>query len=211
MAIILVFGDSIGYGRWDAKGGWAEHLRSLYMQKNMVNIDPYFEVYNLSVDGSNSVDLLERLEFEIRQRTKDKEETKIIVAVGINDSQIGSVGISIEKFEKNINLLIKIASKHSSKIVFIGLSPVDELKTNPIPWDKKMFYKNKRIKKYDNIIKSICQKNNIYFIDILDELWRLDYKKMLEDGLHPNSEGHKKIFEIVRDFLIEKGIVEKNN
>jgi len=30
---------------------------------------------------------------------------------------------------------------------------------------------------------------------------------LLEDGLHPNSEGHKKIFESVKEFLIKNKII----
>jgi lysophospholipase L1-like esterase len=39
--------------------------------------------------------------------------------------------------------------------------------------------------------------------DLLDE-------KDLIDGLHPNSQGHQKMFERVRDFLLENKLVEKN-
>jgi len=38
----------------------------------------------------------------------------------------------------------------------------------------------------------------------------LDYKGLLEDGLHPNSTGHKKIYEIVKGFLVENRIIEKS-
>ena len=124
----------------------------------------------------------------------------------MNDSQIGTIGISPKKFRKNIEKLYKLSKKHSSKIIFIGLIAIDELKTYPISWDENMFYKNERIEKYDKIIKSICKKKNIYFIDMFSEFSKLDYKKLLEDGLHPNSAGHKKMFEVVKDFLAENKI-----
>ncbi len=206
MARILVFGDSVSYGRWDIKGGWADYLKSFYMEKNIINPDPYYEVYNLSIDGDDSKNLLKRLESEIRHRIWGNEKVIIIFAIGINDSQIGNIGIVPEKFRKNIQKLIKISEKYSSKIIFIGLTPVDESKTCPISCDKNMFYKNERIEKYDGIIKSICEKNDIYFIDMLGEFNKIDYKKLLEDGLHPNAEGHKKMFEIVRDFLAKNKI-----
>ena len=209
MSRILIFGDSTAYGRWDKRGGWAERLRSLYMEKNIINIDPYWEVYNFGVDGDCSKDLLERLEFEIKQRiTEGEGEIIIVFAIGLNDSQIGRIGIGTELFKSNIEKLCNIASKYSSKIIFIGLNSVDELKTNPMPWDdENMFYTNEKIEKYNNIIKSICQENNIHFIDMFNEFNKLNYKKLLEDGLHPNSEGHQKMFEIVKDFLIEYKIV----
>ena len=33
-------------------------------------------------------------------------------------------------------------------------------------------------------------------------------KEIFEDGLHPNPEGHKRIFELVKDFLVEKEIID---
>jgi len=62
--------------------------------------------------------------------------------------------------------------------------------------------------KYDNSIRFVCKKKRVYFIDMLGGFNKLDYKNLLEDGLHSNSKGHKKIFEIVRDFLIEKVFVK---
>ncbi len=156
--------------------------------------------------------MLERFEFETKQRIYKGEEIIIIFAIGVNDScfvENKNIFLVIESdFKKNIQKLIGIAGKYSSKIVFVGLMPVEESKTNPIPWSTTgKYYKNKYIKKYDEIIKSICRKKNVYFIDMLGEFSKLDYKKLLEDGLHPNSAGHKKMFEIVRDFLADREIV----
>ena len=209
MARILVFGDSITYGAWDMKkGGWTDRLKSFCMEKSLENAEFDYPVYNLGISGDNSDDILKRFEFEIKQRIWKNKEIFIIFEIGINDSQIGNIGISSERFKKNIDKLINTSSKFSSKIIFIGLNPVDELKTSPIPWDENMFYTNERIKKYDKIIKYSCEKKQIYFIDIFNEFSKLDYKKLLEDGLHPNSEGHQKMFEIVIDFLMEKGIIK---
>ena len=101
-----------------------------------------------------------------------------------------------------------MAKKFSSKIVFVGLFPVDETKTTPIPWNRDKYYKNEYIQKYNQTLKVICKENEVYFIDLFHKFKDLNYKDLLEDGLHPNSEGHKKIFEVIKDFLIENKIVE---
>jgi lysophospholipase L1-like esterase len=49
----------------------------------------------------------------------------------------------------------------------------------------------------------MCEKENLYFIDMFDLLKKND----LEDGLHPNAKGHEKIFEKVKDYLIENKII----
>ena len=136
----------------------------------------------------------------------------MIFAIGINDSQFirskNNFNVLADKFQKSIEQFIGFSKKLSLETVFIGLTPVDEQKTNPIPWSIDKSYKNEYIKKYDNIIKSVCEEKQVYFIDMFGEFNKLDYKKLLEDGLHPNSEGHQKIFEIVRKYLAKKGIVK---
>jgi len=193
------------------RGGWADWLKSFYMERELKNPELDYSVYNLGISGDTTEDLMERFEFETKQRLHKEDEIIFIFAIGINDSQFicskNNFSVLTNKFQKNIEQLIKFSKKMSSKTVFVGLTPVDEKKTIPIPWSTDKSYKNEYIKKYDNIIKSICQENNIHFIDMFSEFNKLNYKKLLEDGLHPNSEGHQKMFKIVRDFLVEYKIV----
>ncbi|MCD6094549.1 hypothetical protein J7J39_01440 [bacterium] len=211
MARILVFGDSITYGAWDKEGGWVQRLRKFLDEKNLADSDFYCKVYNLGISGNNTEDILKRFEFETKQRLKEIDETIIIFAIGLNDSQFvhseNKNRIPLEKFKENIQKLIKSAKKFSSKIIFVGLSPVNETKTTPIPWDTDKSYRNEYIEQYNQTIKEVCREKKIYFIEIFEKLKDADYQKLLEDGLHPNSEGHQKIFEIVEDFLIKKNLI----
>ncbi len=195
---ILIFGDSIAYGYRDTKGGWGQRLKNFLYERDI-------RLYNLSISANITVDLLKRLEFETEQRLN--KEIVFIFAIGINDCQFlhsqNKLRTEPKKFEKNIQKIIDLARKYSSEILFIGLTPVDEEKTNPIPWGTNTFYKNNNIQKFDNIIKSTCNKNNIYFINLFEKF----NKRILEDGLHPNSKGHQKIFEIVKNFLDENKII----
>ena len=206
MTQILIFGDSITYGAWDKEGGWVQRLRKFLDEKTLIDFDFYCLVYNLGISGDSSEDLLERFEFETGQRLKEDEETIIIFAIGINDSQFisgeGGHRTPINKFKDNVQKLIKLAQKFSSKIIFVGLTPVDEAKITPISWDINKPYKNNYIEKYNEIIKKVCKENKIPFIDVFKKLRPINYQILLEDGLHPNSEGHEKIFEIIKDFLI---------
>ena len=54
---------------------------------------------------------------------------------------------------------------------------------------------------------ALCEENKIYFVEVFEKFKEINYQKLLDDGLHPNSEGHQKIFEIVKDFLIENKII----
>ena len=182
------------------------------MEGELENPELNYSVYNLGISGDSTDDLLKRFEFETKQRLHKEDEIIFIFAIGINDSQFicskNDFSVPANKFQKNIEQLVRLSKKVSLKTVFIGLTPVDERKTMPIPWSTDKSYENEYIKKYDDIIKSICQENNIYFIDIFSEFNKLNYEKLLEDGLHPNSEGHKKIFEIIKDFLVEYKVIK---
>lgn len=210
MAQILIFGDSITYGAWDKKGGWVQRLREFLDEKTLSNPDVYYLIYNLGISGNITEYLLERFEFETNQRLKDKakdEEIIIIFEIGGNDSAFvhskNDYWVKPKKFEENIRELINLSRKISSKIIFIGLAPIDESKTNPIPWNTDISYKMENTKEFNEILKSVCGEKDIHFVEIFEKLLEKDCSKLLEDGVHPNSEGHQKIFEIVRDFFIK--------
>lgn len=211
---ILIFGDSIVWGASDIKGGWVKRLKKFLDKSD--DCGRNFLVYKKGISGNTTIDLLGRLELEIKQLLNEGESIKdaiIIFAIGINDSQFiyskNNFRVLLHDFKDNLEKLINIAKKFSSKIIFIGLTPVDELKTTPIPWNKDKFYKNEYIKKYDEIIKLVCKNNNLFYINIFKEFMKSDYKKILNrlDGLHPNSKGHQKIFEIIKDALINEKII----
>jgi len=215
MAQILVFGDSITYGAWDEEGGWVARLRRFIDAKiisdpKFPNPDFYCDVYNLGIDGGTTEDLLKRFEFETKQRAEDGEETIFLFEIGGNDSAFvhSKNGNMTEpkRFKENLHNLIKLARKYSFKIIFMGLGPIDETKTMPVPWNKEIYYKEEYNKKYCDAIKAICKEEKVHFISIF-KFMEKNRKKFLEDGLHPNSEGHKLIFEIVKDFMIENKMI----
>jgi len=108
----------------------------------------------------------------------------------------------LDKFEENVEEIIKRAKKITDRIVFISFKNVDEARTKPISW-RDIYYTNENIKRYNDAMEDICVKNNVSFLSIFGLLSNGD----LDDGLHPNTEGHKKIFEKVKDFLIQNRII----
>lgn len=189
---ICIFGDSISWGAWDLeKGGWANRLW-LHIGKRDEN---YVELYNLSISGGSSETILQRFEKEATIRKADA----LIFQTGGNDASCPHSTedhlISPDKFEENIQNIIDKAKKITENIIFIGLTNCDESKTRPVPWID-LDYRNDHRSKYDQIIESVCTKNGIPFLPqkpLSDE----DF----DDGLHPNSAGHEKIFEQVKDFI----------
>lgn len=211
MSQVLIFGDSIAYGAWDKEGGWVERLKVFTNRKAISSgLEFYCAVYNLAIDGDYTRTLLKRLESETKQRADVGQETIFVFAIGKNDAISNKKSVfwtPLEKFRKNLKRMAMIAKKYSPRVIFIGFTPVDERKTNPVSWDNNVFYKNESQQKYNKAIKSVCKENKIGFIEIFKEFIKTDYKNLLEDGLHPNSKGHEKIFEIVKDYLIENKII----
>jgi lysophospholipase L1-like esterase len=208
MTQILVFGSSTTYGAWDIEGGWVQRLRK-WLDKIVIdsNYKEYHIVYNLGIDGDTSSGLLKRFEQEAKPRIWPDEDTVLIFSIGANDTvwdnKTKKTEISPAEFKKNLEELVKLAKKYTKKIVFVGSKPIDESKVNPIPWLPGKSYKKKYIKQFDEISKKVFEGNNLPFIDLYDRLESEGFLKMLADGIHPNSEGHKKIFEIVKDNLIQ--------
>ncbi|MCR4264177.1 MAG: GDSL-type esterase/lipase family protein [Candidatus Roizmanbacteria bacterium] len=197
----FLFGDSITLGMWDEKGGWADRVKQKSIQ---ASIDSHFEidteVYNLGVSGDTSRDLLYRFEPEIRQR-KDETESVIVIAIGINDTQYYETEkrneTTLIDFTRNIEQLHSKGRLVTKYILFVGLTPVDETLVSPMPWKLESSYRNEDVEKYDNEIKEFCAENKIPFVDILSEFKKTDYKKLLADGVHPNSEGHELLFKTI--------------
>ena len=193
--IICVWGDSIAWGAYDTEaGGWVERLKTY-----LWNDAHYGSVYNLSIDGDDTGGVLKRFE----QEASVRKPNTIIFAIGINDLQYQprdkTHDTELTAFEENIQKLATKARIYTKKIVFVGLTHVLETKTQPIPWSKSgKCYVNKDIEIYNEAIQLLCKKEKIVFIRTTDIITKNDLD---EDGVHLNSQGHKKLFEEVRMIL----------
>lgn len=212
--IICVFGDSIAWGAGDKRrGGWADHIKTRLgsgIKKGGYGVF----VYNLGIETNTTRDLLRRFENEAAERYWKSSENRdykrddvCIFEIGKNDSIYVKTKdkpwVDIKEFKNNLSKLIEKARMFSSNVIFLGLAHVDESKT--IPWEESgESYDNKNIEEYNSAIKGVCRKNGPHFVSVMNLLDLED----LEDGVHPNSEGHQKIFETVRDFLTQNKIVE---
>lgn len=211
---ILCFGDSITYGNWDPKGGWVGQLRDFLDSKSLENYSGedlystyYTLTYNLGIPGETSSGLLERFETELAMRYNPDELNIILIAIGINDSRyynsLAQYETDIDQFRQNIWDLEEIAKKYTNDVAFIGLTPVDEIRTNPLAWEADATYKNEYIKQYDTVIKEFCESRKIPFIDIFSQMKDMDMMKLSEDGIHPNQEGYRVMKEIIRTAVFE--------
>ena len=196
---IICFGDSITYGCWDkAFGGWVNHLRIAY-QSNQKN-DQYI-IYNQGISGQNVLEIYERFESECKPRITENAKNMIVIAIGINDSQIRDEKdyVSKDVFQRTLTQLIQKAKTYTHDVVCLGLTPVDEALCCPRHNHPTIYYYNDRIKEYDHIIESCCLENNVHYLYMFDA-FRQDE---LSDGLHPNEVGHQKMSAIIKQKLDE--------
>lgn len=197
---ICIFGDSIVHGVMDAEGGgWATRLMIHFWE----HWDEYeTNVYPLGIDAETAAGLLKRLDVEAMARKPDV----IICAIGINDSsqrQDGSDVCSEKDFIRDIDALITQAKQYTSQIVFVGLTRVNENKSAEYLAPDDWVYTNERIEAFDLILKDAAAHAGALCIPCADVV----PVENLPDRLHPDAVGHQKLFEYIRDVLLEKGIV----
>lgn len=188
----IIVGDSITYGIGDYEtNGWASMLKNKVLKKDETKQCSNY-VHQVGFPGATSKDILEKLENIIKVFGSNEFDNTIVIAIGVNDTQIfnGKNKVSIQEYKNNIEEIIEISNKYGYNIIFVGLTRI-QLLDEPFLWKPNKYYDNKNILKYDNELEEICKQNNIKYISMEDVLNSKDFI----DGLHPNHSGHKKMFE----------------
>jgi lysophospholipase L1-like esterase len=208
MLSVIVFGDSVSYGTGDKNLGWQNSLR-IYLEKQCKSKPCDYLLYNQGIPGENTNLLIKRFDAECNIRAEAKNNTIIIFGIGLNDSLFDNsknqIAVSEKAYESNLIKLIKKAKNYSNTILFVGLTPCEDLKS--VFWDN-VVYNNKSIKRYNSILKKVCVKEKVQYIDVLLKFEKKS-KSYLNDGLHPNSKGHKLIYEQIKPFFVK--FLKKNS
>lgn len=182
---ILIFGDSIAWGAYDGeKGGWVNRLKT-----SLWNHDCF--VYNLGISGDTSYGVLRRMSKQIEYIDNLEDETAIIIAIGINDASTdnkGKFAVPLDEYIQNMHAIYEEAKKYARKILFIGLTAVDGLRSQPVEWDDNLFYSPINVDQYDTAWQMACDRLKIPFLSLID----MDARNT-EDGTHPGIAMHAEI------------------
>lgn len=198
----MVFGDSIAHGLWDPAGGWVQRLRTYYDKKNIQNVaGKWIDVYNLGVDGDVAKNVVTRLAPEMKAR-QFIDKPIIIIAIGINDTLLTAEGETStpEEYVGEIEQIVAAARQFTEDMLFVGLTAVDESLTNPWKFSAAEFrFTNDRIWQFEEQLRQFCATNKLPIVKVFEVFQRkLKTINLLEDGLHPNSLGHRLIGGLVR-------------
>ncbi|TSC69107.1 MAG: hypothetical protein G01um101466_181, partial [Parcubacteria group bacterium Gr01-1014_66] len=154
----------------------------------------YYFVYQLGIPGNTTRDVLNRVRAECEARAPHV----VIFAAGINDaSGISTPDIpraDLTSLESNVRQIIRISRQFTDAILWVGLTHVDESRTTPFTG---IYFASARVKDYDEILARICVDEGSIFLPVDTILTVSD----LEDGLHPNAEGHRKLCAAIYDKL----------
>lgn len=174
--VILFYGDSLtaGYGLS------TEEAFPALVEKKLNKNEKVVRVINAGLSGETSAGGLTRLDWVIKQQIDI-----FILELGAND---GLRGLPLEETQKNLQSIIdKVKSKFPNvKVVVAGMM---------VPPNMGPEYTSK----FKKIFPDLAKKNNATLIPFLLQDVAGNEKLNIEDGIHPNVEGHK----IVADNVIK--------
>ena len=210
MTRILVFGTSIDHGFWSSEGGWVQILRRKLDRYSMNNEEDY-SLYNLSISGDNTERILERIENEIKARDNGEEIHVYLEVGGGNDSQVEleteDNWIPKDEYRENVEACIEIADEYAEKIVLFTTTPVDEDEVYPMPWKDTHGYLNSEKEAYTEILREISNEKDLPLVDFFSNLDTELFKRYLKDGVHPDTDGHRKMLEVAEKELKDKDLI----
>ena len=197
----IIIGDSLPYGVGDYENnGWVALFKNDLMaqDKNSKRVSNY--EHSATYPGVTSRFIAGKIDsiLDAFVSTDKNVENHVILSFGVNDTKIvnGKVQIDLSEFMVNyVNIIQKVKERKCS-IIVLGLTrtaPAERLE-----FKEGQFFINDVINMYDQKLQNICELYNVPYIKMSDVLEPDQY----HDGIHPDTDGHKKIFRKVLPEII---------
>lgn len=208
MKTILIFGASTAHGVGGEHGGWANRVKADYTNPNA---SEWCMVYELGIPGNTARDVADRFEAETLARLpkKDPKQTFILFSAGTNDSRaIDEPNKYIhtpDEYATNVQAFIQLSRQHAEHTLCIGLTPVDQPKTNPKLnplTGSSSYFTNSRIKRFEEVLFEVCEREGVLCVPLFDSVpedWTEQY--LFTDGMHPNAKGYDWIYSKVKTHI----------
>ena len=202
MKKILCYGDSntFGYNPCDASR-YDEHTRWTAILQNILG-DEYEVIEQGMCDRTGIADNDKGLAFSAQKHFpacmfEVKEVDILVLWLGTNDLQF-KYNLPLEKIEKGLEKLIKIAQDNTEKIVLI---PSVELSDNILDGYFRCQFDNISVLKSKEMSKIFTKLSEIYNLEYFDI--NKFVKPSETDGLHYDAEGHRIIAQKLSEFLLK--------
>lgn len=198
---LIVLGDSGVYGWGDPEeGGWCERLRRHWMGLPNGPV-----LYPLGVRGDGLERVAARLEAEVgcRGELRRQQPQGILLAVGLNDSARvgrpdGRPQLDADGFLFGLKDLLQRA-RRIAPVLVLGLTPVDD---TAMPFAEMLWYSLEQVRRYEGLLEEACLEADVPFLPLLEALLADPHwlQGLSSDGLHLNAEGHRQVYERVRQW-----------
>jgi acyl-CoA thioesterase-1 len=177
--LIVVFGDSLTEGGFDAGKSYTDYLQ------HMIDAKQYpFRVVNLGISGDTTTGGVERMQPAIAMNPKI-----VILELGGND---GLRGLPISTTQANLERMIEAFQKPGVEVVLAGMT----LPPN---------YGREYIQSFEKMYVDVARKHKLTFIPFLLEGIRQQLGKtpglMNTDGIHPTAKGNEIVASTVMQTL----------
>ncbi len=182
MRTIVFVGDSITEGAADHEmGGWSRRLAA--------RLPAGWRAVQAGVGGDTILLILERLERDVLAH----QPAIIVLAAGINDSRswAGQPEVTQEAFAGGLrDFAARVqAALPKSRVLVVGLTPLDESRTLPIAED--LYYTEAAGRDYDAVLQDCAAEYGFGYVALRPLFEQAGGAAALtSDGLHPNPQGH---------------------
>jgi lysophospholipase L1-like esterase len=133
----------------------------------------------------------------VARRSLWEEETDFafVFAIGVNDSLItddGDFFSTPAQYAQDLQELYDTAKLFSNRMLFVGLTPVED--DNP----RNQYYTSSRIWEFEEVLREFVRGHSIPFVKLYEKFQECMKEEFLfSNGLHPNDEGHRIIYDRV--------------
>ena len=204
MLKILCFGDSITLGEKDIEGGgWADRLKKDYFAQFVDSQMQKITLYNLGVAGETTDGLVKRFDIELRARSIKGQRLIVVFAYGANDIVIHKDKNIVPEsyYIRNLKHCIEAAKKFKADILLLNLLPIADSIEGVVNSHGKLRFEHD-IQAYNFIIKNLSHELNCEYLDLYASFVKNNKEEYLSsDGVHPNSKGHKLLYQKIKQKL----------
>ena len=197
--------ETVNNNNWNYKVPKTENV--LFLGDSITEwypLEDFFEnvpIVNSGKAGNTIEDILNNM----KERVYIYNPTKVFIQIGTND--IKKQKKDNNSISSNINKIIKGIKKNrpEAKIYVISLYPINDSDNEKINKENVLPRANNEIERINNMIKDVCKKQNITYIDIYKELISEDKElnlKYTTDGLHLSDLGYFKVTKVLLPYVV---------